>query len=366
MKKSNSRTRRQFLATTGGLAVTGCCAPAILGAADKAGSKPTVIGSDGYRYEVRHDCFELPKHLWWRETHGVAVDAEGLVYVKHRTKTAEPVDAIVVFDAQGKFVRSFGKEYHGGGHGIDVRKEGDEEFLYLSDNKGYIAKSTLKGETVWKQTAPKIDAYRGARPFVVKQPGKYGKGAKFCPTNIAFAPDGGFYVGDGYGSHYVIQYDQDAKVVRHFGGKGSGLGELSTPHGLWWDDRPGREPALVVADRANSRLQYFSSEGKHLSFVDGLLFPADIDIRGDAMLVADLHARLTILGKDNRVLAQLGDDPQWRKQVLADNFSMRNDPSRWQEGKFIHPHDACFDGSGNIYVAEWVPRGRVSFLKQVG
>lgn len=117
--------------------------------------------------------------------------------------------------------------------------------------------------------------------------------APISPTNIAFAPDGGFWVGDGYGSHYIIKYDQDAAVASHFGGIGDGPGQLSTPHGLWWDDREGREPAMVVADRANARLQYFSAEGKHLSFVDDMLFPAAIDLRGDVMLIADLHARIT-------------------------------------------------------------------------
>ena len=38
----------------------------------------------------------------------------------------------MVFDPEGKFVRSFGKEYHGGGHGIDIREENGQEFLYLS------------------------------------------------------------------------------------------------------------------------------------------------------------------------------------------------------------------------------------------
>jgi len=27
-------------------------------------------------------------------------------------------------------------------------------------------------------------------------------------------------------------------------------------------------------------------------------------------------------------------------------------------GKFVHPHDACFDKDGNIYVVEWVSTGR--------
>ena len=340
--------------------------PTILAAADKSGSRPPVLGPEGYRYKVHHDCMQLPDHVRWQETHGIAVDAEGLIYVKHRTMTAELMDAIVVFDAKGKFVRSFGKEYHGGGHGIDIRRDGGEEFLYLCDNKGYIAKSTLRGEIVWKQTAPPIDVYEGAKPFVATTPGKYGKGHKFSPTNIAFAPDGSFYVGDGYGSHTIIQYDKDAKLMRHFGGEGSQPGKFKTPHGLWWDDRPGRAPSLVVADRANARLQYFSADGQHLGFVNDFLFPADIDIRGQVMLVPDLHARITLLDKDNRVVTHLGDDPTWRAKVLADNFSMRRHPKRWENGRFIHPHDACFDHDGNIYVAEWVPTGRVSLLKHVG
>ena len=124
-------------------------------------------------------------------------------------------------------------------------------------------------------------------------------------------------------------------------------------------------PALVVCDRANARLQYFDQSGKQIGVVKDMLFPADIDTQGDLMLVSDLHARITILGKDNQVVAQLGDDSAWRQEVLADNFAMRRQPARWKEGKFIHPHDACFDHDGNIYVAEWVAVGRMNLLRKV-
>jgi hypothetical protein len=341
-------------------------APAILGAADKAGNKPQVIGVEGHRYEVHHDCMKVPDHIRWQDTHGVAVDEEGLVYVKHRTKTAEVMDSIAVFDQKGRFVRSFGKEYHGGGHGIDIRKDDGEQFLYLCDNKGYIAKKTLTGETVWQQTAPKVDVYEGARPFVVKQAGQYGKGVKFSPTNIAFAPDGGFWVGDGYGSNYIIRYDKNAKVTGYFGGSGDKKGQFQTPHGLWWDERPGRTPGLVICDRANARLQYFDENGKYTGALDDVLFPADIDTQGEVMMVPDLHARITLYDKDNKVITQLGDDPAWREQVLANNLAMRTQPERWENGRFIHPHDACFDHDGNIYVAEWVAIGRINFLRHVG
>jgi hypothetical protein len=295
----------------------------------------------------------LPSHVTWGETHGVAIDEAGLVYVKHRNNAADPMDAIVVFDADGKFVRSFGDEYHGGGHGIDIRKEGDTEFLYLCDVKhGLVTKTTLKGEFVWAKGRP-------PEPGVYSDPA-----AKYSPTNVAFAADGGFYIADGYGSHYIHQYDANANWVRTWGGNGSEPGKMKTPHGLWLDNRPGREPSLVVADRANARLQTFTLDGQHLGFVNDVSFPAHFDIRGDVLLVPDLHARVSLFDKDNKVIAHLGHDEAWTKEVLADGFKMRREPERWQAGRFIHPHDACYDKDGNIFVVEWVATGRVTKLKR--
>jgi hypothetical protein len=181
---------------------------------------------------------------------------------------------------------------------------------------------------------------------------------------VAFAPDGGFYVGDGYGSHYIHQYDKNARWVRTWGGKGTEHGKLQTPHGLWLDNRPGREPSLIVADRANARLEYFSLDGRYLSTINDVLFPAHFDIRGDVLLVPDLHARVSLFDKDNKPIVHLGDDAAWRKKVL-DGFKVRAKPDEWLPGKFVHPHDACFDRDGNIFVVEWVQTGRVTLLRRV-
>jgi len=71
-----------------------------------------------------------------------------------------------------------------------------------------------------------------------------------------------------------------------------------------------------------------------------------------------------LFDKNNKPIVHLGDDPEWRKKVL-DGFKMRTKPNEWQAGKFIHPHDACFDKDGNIFVVEWVQTGRVTLLKKV-
>ncbi|HZY84121.1 MAG TPA: peptidase, partial [Gemmataceae bacterium] len=231
------------------------------------------------------------------------------------------------------------------------RKEGGEQFLYLCDiHHRQVIKTDLKGKEVWKLDYP-------------KEPGVYKDAGGYRPTNVAFAPDGGFYVGDGYGSHYIHQYDKDAKWVRTWGGAGTAPGKMNTPHGLWLDDRPGRKPSLVVADRANARLQYFTLDGKHIGFVKDLLFPAHFDIRGDVLLVPDLHARVSLFDRDNKPIVHLGDDAALIAEVKK--FKVRTDPAQWKTGKFVHPHDACFDKDGNIYVVEWVHTGRVSLLRHV-
>ena len=84
------------------------------------------------------------------EEHVRAVDSEGLVYITHQG-IGKVVDTVLVFDPKGKFVRSFGQDWHGGGHGIEIRKEGSDEFIYLSNTwtpKQKLVKTTLTGKVV--------------------------------------------------------------------------------------------------------------------------------------------------------------------------------------------------------------------------
>jgi hypothetical protein len=241
---------------------------------------------------------------------------------------------------------------------------GRGEFVYIT---GYqqvkkIAKFTLEGEKVWEKFAPMASGLYAAGEDT--KPEKVWGRDRFMPTNFAFLPDGGYYVADGYGSYTVLQYDKDGNWVRTIGTPGKEDGQFALPHGVWIDDRKADDVQLVVADRANARLQWFDLEGKHRRTMKDFILPANVDRLGDLLLVPDLSARITLLDKDDKMI-HLGEDPAWRESVLKDKMAMRKNPTGWVSGKFVHPHDACFDPAGNIFVAEWVDTGRISKLRKV-
>lgn len=356
--------RRQFHRAAITMSAMVASGPLILGAEDKSGNREPVVGEGEHTYRCIHHWGRdsLPStHDYGNASHGVTIDKDGQIYITH---TGRP-DSVYVFDPDGRFIRSMAgfhavKNNRGStasGHGIDIREENGEPFLYLSaaNTNLSFAKISLDGELVWQKSKQQIfeDAGFSDRSDL-----------RFRPTNASFRPDGGYYLGDGYGSNYLYQYDAKDQFVGAIGGAGEADGQFRTPHGQWLDDRDGT-PKLVVADRANARLQWFDMDGKHLRTQGGFLFPADIDSQGQWLLVPDLHARITILDAQNRAVAQLGDDEAWRARVLDPKEGMRNHPEKWLPGRFVHPHDACFDADGNIFVTEWVKGGRVTKLVKV-
>jgi hypothetical protein len=346
-------TRRVFM--------TGLAAPLILGAQNKSGSAKPVVGEGAHIYEVTHDWGELPSSILYGNTHGVVEDSQGNIYVHHTVnKASESHDTMVVFDAKGKFVRSWGREFQGVAHGLSILKEGSTEYLYLTANaaspkmdpqpamQAIVVKSTLKGEIVWKIAgAPQIDQY---------------KSSPYNPTNLAIAPNGDVYVADGYGSSYVNQYSSKGDYIRTFGGKGKELGQLNQPHGIWMDMRTGK-PILTVADRQNNRLQRFTLEGQPIDVIGGVTLPCHFDEYKGDVVIPDLQGKVTLMDRDNKVIEHLGDYGAKSLNDLSDLRKQTRD--HFTPGKFVCPHGACFDHNGNVFVVEWVEVGRVTKLRRV-
>lgn len=346
-------TRRAFVGMSAGF----LAAPSVLAGGKWRTGNP-VVGSGEHTYECIHDWAKLPASIAFGNTHGVCVTRDGRLIVKHTVHGSSSTgDAICVFDPSGKFVKSWGSEFRGGAHGLLLSREGDTEYLYLADcNRGVVLKTDLEGKEVWRRGCP-------------MESGLYGDANEYKPTNVAIVPAapagapwaglaGHFFIADGYGRNWIHHYDAQANYVGSFGGPGKERGQVSCPHGIFLDTR-GAEPRLVVADRSNRRLQYFSLEGRHRGFVTAeLRSPCHFDQRGKLLLVPDLEARVTILDADDKLVVHLGD---------GENFGLRDKPrEQFVPGKFIAPHSACFDHDGNIFVVEWVEVGRVTKLRKVG
>jgi hypothetical protein len=352
-------TRRSFLVT----AAAAATAPAFLSATDKAGNKPPILGQGEHQYEPIHDWGELPRTIKYGNTHGVCEDSQGNIYIHHTVHaTSDSLDTMVVFDEKGKFVRSWGRQFKGGAHGLTLHKEGSEEFLYLCDYQhGIVTKRTLKGEEVFTLGYPaESEAYKPKDKFST---------IAYRPTNVAIAPNGDIYVGDGYGSSFINQYSRKAEFIRTFGGLGKADDQLDCPHGLWVDTRgvetSGVEtskdtPLLVVTDRGNSRLQRFTLDGKHVDAIAGTSkMPCNLHERNGDVVIPDLLSKVIILDRKNSVVATLGESEYSRDEWST----VRNQlPGTFVPGRFVCPHGACFDHAGNIFVVEWVESGRVTKL----
>ena len=305
-------------------------------------------------YEVHHDWGDLPSHVRYGNCHGVQVDSRGRVYVHHTVHADSPSDhSVVVFNPGGRYVTSWGGPFAGGAHGFRLVREHGDEFLYLCDiRRGIVQKTTLLGDVLMTL------GYPSESPAYAVHEGRMVP--SWRPTNLAVASNGDIYVGDGYGSSYVVRYDRRGQYLDTFGGgRTDAPGHLDCPHGIAIDSRSGVEE-LLVADRSNHRLQYFDLDGNHLRFVGGVDLPCHFDIdRDGTLLVPDLAARVSLFDSSNNLIGHLGSGPSdYRERRLLDR-------SHFPDGQFVCPHGACFDGGGNIFVVEWVEIGRITFLKRI-
>jgi hypothetical protein len=277
-------------------------------------------------------------------THGgVVIDKEGNIYTSANV-------GVIVFSPDGKVVRRFiGKEYSNI-HDMEIRSEGDDEFIYgarNSDAEG-IKFHSQDGEIVLHLPFPKESGLDLKR---------------FSPTAITVAPNGDIYLSDGYASNHIFKFDKSGKYLMHFGKKGNGLKEFNTAHGMTLDTR--YKPArLLICDRNHTpkgRMLHYSLAGEYIGeVVTGLGMPTAVAIHGEYVAIPDLHGRLTILDKTNEIISIVGRNPDPKK---GRSFNIPQD--KWVEGAFSGTHGAYWDKDGNLYVQDWNVSGRLMKLVRV-
>ncbi len=322
-----------------------------------ASDAPVVLGSGNHRYEWVRGWGALPSGLKYGSTHGgVVIDSQSHIYF-----STDGDLGIVVLDRDGKYVRSFGKEWKpdrdgNGTHDMQLHKVKGDEFIFLvSLFRHEFAKITPQGSVVWVRGFP-------------EKSGLYKAKEEFRPTGITVAPNGDVYVTDGYGLNYIHHYSGNGEYQNSWGGKSTTAkedGKFATPHKITIDRRAGGEPLVMVTDRANHRLQWFTLAGKHVKTVDGsandfLRLPSVLSIRESEVAIGDLAGRVTILDKSNKLVAQLGDSGDEKKRSTN-----KIPPEQWVDGQFIACHGLTWDKNGDIYVSEYSLAGRVVKLKKL-
>ncbi|MEX0322711.1 MAG: c-type cytochrome domain-containing protein [Puniceicoccaceae bacterium] len=269
-------------------------------------------------------------------THGgVVVDAAGQIYVSSH-------NGIFVYDDAGKMLRSYEGADYSDIHSMTLVEEDGKEFIYGARNRN--------AEIIKMATTGEIEMQI---PF----PPESGVTGKFMPTAVVVTPDDGrILVADGYGSNVIFQFDASGKYLSSFGGKDENAPEkFRTPHGLSLDRR--YDPVrLLVSDREKRRLAHFDLQGNYIEdLITDLRRPCAVSIRGDYVALAELEGRVLILGKDNKIILKLGDNPDSAEWA---NFKVA--PADWKAGVHTAPHGLSWDAKGNLYVQDWNSSGRVT------
>ena len=277
-------------------------------------------------------------------THGgIVVDSIGNVYTSADR-------GIFIFSPDGKVIRTYeGKDYSKY-HDIEIRKEGDQEFIYgaRNANKEGIKLNARTGEVVMRLKWPEESGM---------------KLDKFSPTAITVAKNGDIFLSDGYATNTIFKFDKNGKYIKHFGVRGNGMKQFNTAHGMTLDTRyePNR---LLICDRNHQpkgRLVHYSLDGEFLGeVITGLGMPTSVAIQGDYVSVPDLHGRVVILDKSNTIMAVLGHNPD-PKKGRAYNIPQKD----WVEGVFSGTHGSYWDADGNLYVQDWNIAGRIMKLVRV-
>ena len=219
--------------------------PVLLAAACAAqqGWNPHEGGLLKYRVMIRfgEEPDTLPAGWRFGRVSAVAVDSGGNVYVAQRGPLADP---IVVFDATGKYIRSWGKGLFSIPHGLRVDRN---DHVWATDT-GYHVVMEFTGDGKLLRTL-------GTKGKPDATQNTFNR-----PTDVAFLPNGDFFVTDGYGNSRVVKFSRDGKYLTEWGKRGKGPGEFDTPHVAVVDSHQN----IYVSDRENNRIQVFDSNGKFL------------------------------------------------------------------------------------------------------
>lgn len=217
-----------------------------------------------YRVHIRFglEPNTMPAGWHFGRVSAVATDSNNDVYVFHRGEIADP---IIVFDAVGNYLRSFGRDLDiANEHGMRIDRYDN---LWITDNRAHtVMKLTTDGEVLMTLG---IKGQAGVTDETFDR-----------PADIAFGPNDELYVADGYGNARVVKYDAEGNFVKTWGTPGTAPGEFDLVHSIATDSAGN----VYVADRENNRIQIFDGDGNflrmwtHLGATQNIFITPDDDV----------------------------------------------------------------------------------------
>jgi len=286
------------------------------------------LGGGAYAYRVVENWAQLPDGWSLKEVAAVAVDKKDQVYVFNRGE-----HPMMVFDRDGKFLRSWGEGQYPRAHGLHIAAD---ETLWLTDDGAHVVRRcTLEGKVLLEIGVPnKPSAYMSGEPF------------HRC-THTALAPNGDLYVSDGYGNARVHKYDPKGRHLMSWGEPGTDPGQFNIVHNICCD----ADGWVYVADRENHRVQVFDGNGKYEAQWNNMHRPCGLYTAGGKRPIfyigelgpgmpvnakhPNLGPRVSIVTHEGKLLARLGAPHAGEAP-----------------GQFIAPHGLAVDSRGDIYVGE--------------
>jgi sugar lactone lactonase YvrE len=341
---------------------------AMLLLAGQAWSSAQIRGTGGEKggvdatgpYDVVKDWPQPLSADWtWGRTGGVWAESADRVYVLQtgdmpviKQKPGAPrrnaVDApgtrfihkFLVFDRAGKLIESFEQhnELFTHPHSLKMNPYDPERHIWAVDGRSNSGEASHQ---VWKFTREgKLVMTLGEHKVPGTDQAHFGG-----PTDIAFLPNGDFYIADGYRNGRIVKFNKDGKYLSEFGTVGTGPGQFRAVHGVAVDAQ-GR---IYTADRSNQRVQVFDPNGKLLDIWPNIPMPDFIAITQDQHLwVAD--------GNVHRMLKYD------LKGQLKDYWGVYG----FAPGEFWTIHQFSVDNEGNLYTAEVMGGRAQKFVPKKG
>jgi sugar lactone lactonase YvrE len=293
----------------------------------------------------------------WGSTSAVDVAPNGHVWVAERcganSCAGSDLAPILEFGRDGTLLKSFGAGVLVQPHGIALDAEGN---VWVTDDQSAAG----KGHQVFKFSPD------GKVLLTLGRAGTAGNAAETFnqPTDVAIAPNGDIFVVDGHvlvqtkpdGEMFVaegpgpnpnariVKFSKEGRFIKAWGTKGSGHGELDGAHGLAFDSQ-GR---LFVADRTNSRIVVFDQEGTELAVWTQFSRPSGLFI--------DKNDRLYVTDSESSEAHGYGYHPGWKRGIRVgsakDGSVVAFIPDPNPVGLTSGAEGVAADAAGNIYAAE--------------